>query len=65
MRMLDLSNPNLDLDLEDMNQKELIDLVMHLLKRNAELEKFQEGAFMVSPNIDLDIEFMRRRNNGN
>ena len=58
-RGITLDNPNLDLDLADMSRPALIMLIMDLLKRNAELEDFQEGAFMVDSNIDIAIEYMR------
>jgi hypothetical protein len=57
---INLSNPNLDFDLEDMTQPQLIGQIMYLLKRVQQLEEFQEGAFLVDPNIDLAIEYVRR-----
>lgn len=60
LREINLDNPYLDIDLSDMNQAQLIGQIMRLLKRNTELEEFMDDAFMVSPNIDLDIERMKR-----
>ena len=54
------SDPNLDLTLSDMTQPQLISEIMYLLRRVEHLEDFMKGAFLVDPNIDLAIEYMRR-----
>jgi hypothetical protein len=59
---INLSNPNLDFDLEDMTQAQLIGQIMYLLRKVEQLEEFQEGAFLIYPNIDLAIEYARRFN---
>lgn len=59
---LDINSPSIDLDVSDMSHVQLCDQVLYLLKRVKDLEQFQEDAFAVSPNIDLDIEYWKRAN---
>ncbi len=47
-------------DLQDMTREQLMGQIIRYRKYIETLEEFQKDAFMVSPNIDLDIEYMRK-----
>lgn len=57
---LDINSPTIDLDVSDMSHKQLQEQVLYLLKRVHDLQQFQDAAFAVVPNIDLDIEYWKR-----
>ena len=57
-----ITDPTIDLDVSDMTHAQLCGQVMYLLQRLYDLEQFQEDAFAVHSNIDLDIEFWKRAN---
>lgn len=47
-------------DLQDMSREQLMGQIIRYRKYIEQLEQFQSDAFMVSPNIDLDIDYMRK-----
>lgn len=57
-----ITDPTIDLDVSYMTHAQLCGQVMYLLQRLHDLEQFQEDAFAIYPNIDLDIEFWKRAN---
>ncbi len=47
-------------DLQDMTREQLMGQIIRYRKYIDSLEQFQMDAFMAHPNIDLDIEFVKR-----
>lgn len=58
--MIDFDSPTLDWDLADMTKVQLIGHIMRMRSQIQTLENFRDSAFEAYPNIDLDIEYIKR-----
>lgn len=54
------TDPDIDLQISDLSHKQLQELALDLLQQVHRLQQFQDAAFAVVPNIDLDIEYWKR-----
>ena len=60
MTILSSKDPNFDLHVSDMSHAELVDTVINLTTQRDNFKDFIDAAFQLHPNLDLDVEYVRR-----